>query len=1150
MSSLNIDSEIGKLQFLTQGLFENYLNSDSFIQNSLEYLFLQHLNSSFKKYKDYQSSHSNSNSSDSLLSLIDLNFFFDNDIIKGLFNSIPDNIFIKNTDSVYIVGNKPFLNFLGISSENELTGRTDFSFYKNAQAQKYLEEEKEIIKTGIPSIKQIEPFYEPGNTRWFATSKIPIKNNNGKVIGIFSLSRDITEQKDAEDALMKVTNELEQVNFTLEQKILERTNQLTISEERYKIIIEKTGQLVYDTSDNEQNIKWYGAVEILTGYELSEFSKFSRKNILSFIHPDDISQYIKRQNDARKNFKHYEIEYRFKRKDGHYLYVKDKGVFIDNKDNNTRVIGVLTDISGRKFSETMLRAKERSGRMLMDLVLNTNEAVTVEELINAALNITSTYTNWPIGHAILLSNKFYTTEIPQSFWYTSEPDKYNTFINTQINNKTFNLSLIHQKIINERNATWIRNLEHEKNYSIGPEAFKHGLKSLIIIPVFITGQVVSLIEFFLEKSDLSDEYMFESIEQIGVQLGMIIERRMAEEQLHKLSMAIDQNQSSVIITDSNGIVEYTNPKFSEITGYSFSEIFGQKFGIVKSGKHNNEFYFHLWNTIKEGKIWVGEICNKKKSGQFFWEQVTISPIKNHRNEITHFVAVQTDISEKKQAEEELKIAKEAADTANRAKSEFLANMSHEIRTPMNAILGFTELLISKTSNDQHRNYLESIQSSSKSLLTLINDVLDLSKIDSGHLALNNEIIDPLVLFKDIEYLFQLKAREKSLEFKIETNNTLPPAIEIDEVRFRQILINLISNAIKFTDKGFVKVAVNCIPLKKENVEDYIDIKVTIEDSGIGISPEFMRVIFTPFTQQDGQSTKKYGGTGLGLSIAKRLIDLFEGTISVESEQNKGSKFEVCLKNIRLFKHKIDSFEISTINPAKIKFKPCFILVADDIDNNRKYIKSVLQETNICVIESQNGFETYSLAQVHKPNLIITNIKMPGLDSAELVAKLKSNSELANIPVVATTTSINVKENPKIQAGIFDGLLIKPIQINDIFLELMRLLPYEISSEATYDSQNEDISIYASPDSDLKEVYTILNQEFFDIWKTFETQQPLSEVENFAYKIKELGTEYDLQILISYGNRLIIAINNFDINIMLKALKDFPKLISTFKTIDE
>ena len=1148
MNNLNVEIEIGKLQFLIKGLIENYINSNNFQPNSFEHLFLEHLNSFLLKYKSNKNSFKNSNNS--LATLINFNIVFENHFIKDLLDSIPDIIFIKNNDCQYISGNNAYLKYLGIASENELIGKTDLSFFKNSIAEQFLKEEKEIIKSGIPSIKIIESTsHYFGFQKWFSTSKIPIKDNTNKIIGIFCFCRDITEQKDTEEALLKVTSEVEQINFTLEQKILERTSQLAINEERYKIIIEKTGQLVYDTSNNEQEIQWYGALEILTGYSTEEFSKFNRKHILSFIHPDDINQYIKKTNDARKNLRHYEIEYRFKRKDGHYLYVKDKGVFI-NTGNDTRVIGVLTDISGRKFSETMLRAKERSGRMLMDLVLNTNESETIEDLINAALNITATYTNWPVGHAILLSNKFYSKQIPQSFWFTSDPDKYNNFINKQLNIKSYDLSSNHNKVIHEKNAIWIRNLENKNDDLINLEAFKEGLKSVIIIPVFITGQVVSLIEFFLEKTDLSDEYMFESIEQIGIQLGMIIERRMAEEQLHKLSMAIDQNQSSVIITDINGIVEYTNPKFTEISGYSKSEIIGRKANLVKSGKHDSNFYIQLWSTIKEGKIWIGEICNKKKSGQLFWEQVTISPIKNNKNEITHFVAVQTDISEKKQAEEELKIAKEAADAANRAKSEFLANMSHEIRTPMNAILGFTELLISKTNNEQHRNYLDSIQSSSRSLLTLINDVLDLSKIDSGHLALNKDIIDPSALLKEIEYLFLLKAREKGLEFKIETSSNLPLAIEVDEVRFRQILINLISNAIKFTDKGYVKVNINCIPGKKENTEDLIDIKAIVEDSGIGISPEFMRVIFTPFTQQDGQSTKKYGGTGLGLSITKRLIDLLEGTISVESEPDHGSKFTIYLKNIKSFKNKIDTFEILTIKPEKIKFAPCSIIVADDVDNNRKYIKSVLQETNIEVYEAQNGLETYSLAQIHKPNLIITNIKMPGLDSIELVAKLKSNSELSNIPVIATTTSINVKEKLNIQNGVFDGILIKPIQINDVFLELMRVLPYEIIKEEISNEINEIVSISAISDNNLKEVFATLNQEFFEIWKTFESQQPLAKVEDFAYKIKDLGSKYDLQILISYGNRLIIAINNFDVDTMLKALKDFPKLISTFKTIEE
>jgi PAS domain S-box-containing protein len=616
----------------------------------------------------------------------------------------------------------------------------------------------------------------------------------------------------------------------------------------------------------------------------------------------------------------------------------------------------------------------------------------------------------------------------------------------------------------------------------------------------------------------------------------------------------------------------THSKFI-ITNKTHAEHLGLSSANDLIGKSDNDFYSKEFATkyLSDDKLVLEsgnplydiEEVSIDSNGLRRWLSTSKIPVKNEKGETIGIFGIGRDITDRKLAqvllddkeksidfENELRLAKEAAENANKAKSEFLANMSHEIRTPMNAILGFAELLSLKINDEQQRSYLDSIKSSGKTLLTLINDVLDLSKIDAGKMMMQKEYIDPFLLFKDLEYLFSLKAREKGLDFRVDTDLSLPIGIEMDEVRLRQIMINLIGNAVKFTDKGYVKVNVHCISQSVQDNFNFVDMEIIIEDSGIGFSKTFQKQMFRPFTQQDGQNTKKYGGTGLGLSITKRLIDLLNGTIELESEPGKGSIFKIIFKNLKTSGKKPDNTNLLTINPKWIKFKPATVVLADDVEVNRKYFVGILQDTNIKILESSNGPDTYELVLKIKPNIVITDLKMPGYDGFELLKRLRNNSDLMDIPVIATTASASIEEREKVNVHNFDGILIKPIQVNDVFMELMRILPHEIIEEKPNEDFYGNIAISAISDSDMRTAILILENDLTTVWKSFEVQQPLGEVEDFAYKLRDLGKNYNLDILISYGNRLLTSINNFDIDAMLKTLKEYPKLLATFKVINE
>ncbi len=370
----------------------------------------------------------------------------------------------------------------------------------------------------------------------------------------------------------------------------------------------------------------------------------------------------------------------------------------------------------------------------------------------------------------------------------------------------------------------------------------------------------------------------------------ITERIRKEEEMRRLSLAVEQSANSIVITDTGGNIVFINRAFEKVSGYSREEALGENPHILKTGYTPAKVYQELWRIISAGGVWQGEFLNMRKDGRLYWEQAVISPIKNDQGEIINYLGVKEDITRRKEAEEALLKAKEEAETANRAKSTFLANMSHELRTPLNSILGFSQVLeMDKEGlNEQQREYLGDIRESGAHLLEMVNDILDLSKIEAGKIAIEKKPFDLSGMLSRFPATIQALARDKDLDLEVDINPGLS-TIEADEMRIKQVLYNLLSNAVKFTE-----------PRKKIGMRAYSqEQRVVIEvwDQGIGIATGDLKKIFAPFEQVDASARVKPEGTGLGLAISKKLIDAHGGTLSVESELGKGSRFTVNLPAI-------------------------------------------------------------------------------------------------------------------------------------------------------------------------------------------------------------------------------------------------------------
>jgi len=371
----------------------------------------------------------------------------------------------------------------------------------------------------------------------------------------------------------------------------------------------------------------------------------------------------------------------------------------------------------------------------------------------------------------------------------------------------------------------------------------------------------------------------ETIMDISARKKAEKELRHVLRELQFMKNALDEH-ANVTISDAQGTIIYANDKFLKVSKYSREELIGRSHRIINSGSHDRAFFANMWSTIISGKIWQGEICNRAKDGSEYWVFTTIVPLLDESGVPYQYIAIRTNITERKQIEAELIQAKEIAEEANKAKSTFLANISHEIRTPLNGIIGMTELTLATQLSVIQNEYLSLIRSSGENLLYLINEILDFSKIEAGKLKINRENFQFRNLLRTTLHMFVYEARKKEIILGFDFDKSIPDILIGDPLRIKQILINLIGNALKFTDEGFVILSANLD--ETNNVNNNIMLKFSVIDSGIGISKKNQALIFESFTQEDSSTTRRYGGTGLGTTISKQLSLQMGGLIGVIS----------------------------------------------------------------------------------------------------------------------------------------------------------------------------------------------------------------------------------------------------------------------------
>ena len=656
----------------------------------------------------------------------------------------------------------------------------------------------------------------------------------------------------------------------------------------------------------------------------------------------------------------------------------------------------------------------------------------------------------------------------------------------------------------------------------------------------------------------------------------ITERKRTEESLHTLAQAIEQTPITVIITDREGTIEYVNPHFTKMTEYSEEDAIGKNLRMLRSDCHPPEFYQELWAEILAGNKWHGDLCNTRKDGERHWVSATISPVKNAKGEITHFITVQEDVTEKKwaaeemekndeqirlllestaegingvnllgkctfansacarllgyqhpdellgmdmhqlihhtrpdgsaypldecpmhqsirtgegvhidnellwradgtsfpaeywcypqrsggkivgavvsffditerkRAEEQLHLAKAAAEAATQAKSEFLANMSHEIRTPMNAATGMLYLLHQTPLTDKQKNYLGKAQGATNSLLRIINDILDFSKIEAGKLEMESIPFHLCTVLGDLVDIASAALHDKPIELLVTPAPDVPDNLIGDPFRLGQVLLNLTSNAIKFTEQGEITVRVE----RASTAENEIGLRFSVQDTGIGMTPEQQAKLFSAFSQADTSITRKYGGTGLGLSISKQLVERMGGNLTVTSETGKGSTFSFIA---HLGYRSVEESPAMTVAAedglsndagpltAAGSFAGVKILLVEDNLINQEVAREIMEGRGVTVDVVGNGVEAVKrvINCGGTYDAVIMDVQMPIMGGLEATRRIRAHHDFNSLPIIAMTASAMERDRLLcLQAGMNDQVN-KPIAVPELFATLHR-----------------------------------------------------------------------------------------------------------------
>ncbi len=835
----------------------------------------------------------------------------------------------------------------------------------------------------------------------------------------------------------------------------------------------------------------------LLGWELEELYK---EPFLSFIHPEDREKAKQALINLLDTNTMNGLEFRFVRKDGSYLWLSWNAKL--EKDKNL-IYAVARDIQQHKVVEDLTEKEAKLNENLLKLTLLNEKLFKIIDDFPLAIAVTDLK-----GKAELLNKKYL-----ELFDY---PKNKIDSVENVANNTLKSLEIAQEKILEAKKIMHLSLIEKSQ---FGPIALE-----------ITTGKnEIRYLDAYYLNLGLFGIWTFNDLTP----------QKTAEKQLEKNQQMVEQYIDSIedhmfivrkdgekyqIVLINDSLSKFVNIPKEIIFITPLDVLFPDSFGPL----------YEKYDKVLESKAALHyEEDGPLIDGKPTYFDTLLTPIFDEDGSAIMVAGLSRNITGRKKFEQELLRAKEQAEAANIAKREFLANMSHEIRTPMNSIMGFSELLKENSPDAKSTYYINGIMSSGKTLLSLINDFLDLSKIEANRMILNPEPCKIKPLLNEFTKIFQQQQVSKNINFTIRIDSSVPKNILIDEVRFKQIIYNLLSNSFKFTHEGFISLCVACEDIQ----ENKLSLSITLTDSGIGIPKDQYAQIFEAFIQQDGQNTRRYGGTGLGLTITKRLVEIMGGTIYVHSEIGKGSQFDIVIPDLEIIPDKETSSMVIIEQKSDYNFLNARILICEDMDIHLELIKTFLENTNCEIITARNGKEAVVKTLENNPDLILMDVLMPEMDGLDATKEIRKTFASTQIPIIIISASALSHDIASLE-NFANGFILKPIERGNLLTAIAKALPLaksKTSEQFVYDlTKTKRISPY---------VRKKMESKFLSLWKQTASLMINDDIQEFAHKLKKFSQKYDLDFFIDYAVQLDDLAENFQIEQMNNSFLQFPKLLN-------
>ncbi len=935
-----------------------------------------------------------------------------------------------------------------------------------------------------------------------------------------------------------MSKELEHLRIELEREIAVRKEAVYLlekSERKYREFTESLPELICEL-DRE------GTVIYANQYALKRFGYTSEEvfgtdvkfNILQVFQKVDWPKVRRNLGTIFGTGEATSTEYFVQAKDGTTFPVIVYTSAVYDQDRIIGVRGVMFDISIRKRQEVEIKTNLRQQVLLSKISMSYSSISDFSNKTQEAIRL--------IGEHLNVSRVYIFEDHPDGELTSNTYEWCNEGIDSQKENLQgipYSLIPSWNRILTEKGMVLSENIQ-ELPMDLVEILEPQEIKSILVLPLLDRDKKIGFIGF--DECVLIRPWRDSEIELLKT-ISNLISHSFLRQQI-QANLEQSEQQNRLIINSIPDIIIHVNSTgkiiaLNAAVNSNLSNLMKDRNGDSIYTAFNKKISVIFEEAIRKCLIKNEYQIDFKNLN---WEEVEYYEARLVKLNKEEALIIVRDVSLIKENEKQLEIAKNRAEDASRMKSEFLANVSHEIRTPLNAILGFSQWLYENVENNLHKGYLSSILSSGKGLLGIINDILELSKLETGTVDIEYTPMRYTEIVSDIKMAFQEELERKGLNFRITVEDSFPEYVFMDELRFYQILFNLVSNAVKFTEKGFVHVLASVV---KTDVEDIVNMVISVEDTGVGIRKDQQKDIFESFIQLDSNNSKSFNGTGLGLTIVDRLLKKLDASISFKSEVNKGTTFTVTFNQVKIDwsgHNEIPEVDVSRV-ADNMMLGPCKIMIVDDIDYNIEVLKALISSPDVTYIDAIDGSQALAKLNVEKPDLIFMDIRMPGLDGFEVTRIIKKDECLKDIPVVAFSAS-TMKSRRDLVAMVFDDFLQKPVfkkNLENILLKfipekfVLKTIPKKVETMFQDDIPKDLVE-------KLPEVVKQLRDHFLKKWEELNGSLIIYEIENFKTDLEEMAEKYSCRSILNYCSELGIGLQTFDIELIEKKLSEFPLVL--------